>query len=194
MGTFIRGTGLQKSDFTESGIGCIHYGQIYTYYGSATTETKSFVSEELAKKLRKAKKGDLIIAGVSENIVDICKAVVWLGEDDICISGDSSAFRHNQNPKYIGYLFRTDRFLEFKKKYVQGAKVTRLRSGSLPTFTIPIPPLQEQERIVNILDQFDALLNDISVGLPAEIQARKQQYEHYRSKLLTFKPLTTIPL
>ncbi|WP_291095593.1 restriction endonuclease subunit S [Empedobacter sp. UBA7252] len=189
IGEFIRGSGLQKTDFRESGVGCIHYGQIYTYYGTSATETKSFVSEELAMKLRKAKKGDLVIAGVSENIEDVCKAVVWLGDEEICISGDSWAFRHNQNPKFIGYLLQTDRFLEFKKKYAQGAKVTRLRSGSLPTFIVPIPPLEDQECIVAILDKFDALVNDISVGLPAEITARRQQYEYYRGKLLTFEPL-----
>ena len=53
--------------------------------------------------------------------------------------------------------------------------------------TIPIPPLSEQERIVDILDKFDALVNDISQGLPAEIEARRKQYEYYRNKLLTFK-------
>jgi len=51
----------------------------------------------------------------------------------------------------------------------------------------PIPPLAEQERIVSILDKFDALVNDISIGLPAEIEARQKQYEYYREKLLTFK-------
>ena len=187
VGKFIRGSGLQKKDFTESGIGCIHYGQIYTFYGSSATKTKTFVSEAFAQKLRKASKNDLIIAGVSENVEDVCKAVVWLGEDDICISGDAFIYKHQQNPKYIGYLFQTERFLEFKKKYAQGAKVTRLRSGSLPTYLIPVPPLAEQERIVKILDQFDDLVNNISFGLPAEIKARRQQYEFYRAKLLTFK-------
>ena len=52
---------------------------------------------------------------------------------------------------------------------------------------IPIPSLAEQERIVGILDKFDTLVNDISVGLPAEIEGRRKQYEYYRNKLLTFK-------
>lgn len=52
---------------------------------------------------------------------------------------------------------------------------------------IPIPPMEEQHRIVAILDKFEALVNDISQGLPAEIAARRQQYEYYRDKLLTFK-------
>ncbi len=190
VGEFIRGNGLQKKDFTETGVGCIHYGQIYTHYGIHATNTKSFVSEELAKKLKKARKNDLVIAGVSENVEDVCKAVVWLGEEDVCISGDAFIFRHNQNPKFIGYLLQTSRFIEYKKSNAQGAKVTRLRSGSLPKYRIPVPSLEEQERIVNILDQFDALVNDIKTGLPAEIKARRAQYEYYRKKLLTFNRVT----
>ena len=54
-------------------------------------------------------------------------------------------------------------------------------------YVVPVPPLEEQERIVKILDRFEALCNDISVGLPAEIKARQQQYEYYRNKLLTFE-------
>jgi type I restriction enzyme S subunit len=54
-------------------------------------------------------------------------------------------------------------------------------------YPIPIPPLAEQERIVEILDKFDALVNDLSSGLPAEIAARRKQYEHYRDRLLTFR-------
>ncbi|AYQ45840.1 restriction endonuclease subunit S, partial [Helicobacter pylori] len=56
--------------------------------------------------------------------------------------------------------------------------------------TIPIPPLEVQQEIVKILDQFSILTTDLSAGIPAEINARKKQYEYYREKLLTFKPLT----
>ena len=59
----------------------------------------------------------------------------------------------------------------------------------ITNFRIPIPPLAEQERIVAILDKFDSLVHDISIGLPAELQARKKQYEYYREKLLTFTEL-----
>lgn len=54
-------------------------------------------------------------------------------------------------------------------------------------YTFPLPPLEEQQRVVDILGKFDALVNDISQGLPAEIEARRKQYEYYRDKLLTFK-------
>ena len=190
IGTFIRGNGLQKKDFTESGVGCIHYGQIYTHYGTFATKTKSFVSESFAQKLRKAKTGDIVIATTSENVEDVGKAVAWLGNEDIAISGDAYIYTHEQNPKFIAYLFQTERFLAFKKMNVSGTKVTRISGDSLAKYPIPIPPLELQEKIVAILDRFETLINDLTNGLPAEIAAVKDQYEYYRNKLLTFKKLS----
>jgi len=68
-----------------------------------------------------------------------------------------------------------------------GAAQKNLSIRWLAEQTIPLPPLKEQRRIVTILDHFDSLVNDIFVGLPAELAARRRQYEHYRDKLLTFK-------
>lgn len=74
-------------------------------------------------------------------------------------------------------------------QYATGGAQPGLAVSNLKKIKIPIPPLAEQERIVAILDKFDALVNDISVGLPAELNARRKQYEYYRNKLLTFEPL-----
>lgn len=186
VGEFVRGNGLQKKDFTETGVGCIHYGQIYTHYGICAVETKSFVTPKLANKLKKAKKGDLIIAATSENVEDVCKAVAWLGDEKIAISGDAFIFTHNQNSKYISYFFQTVFFNDQKIKYTTGTKVIRVSINNLNKILIPIPPLSEQERIVSILDKFDALVNDTKIGIPAEIEARRKQYEYCRNKLLTF--------
>ena len=189
IGEFVRGSGLPKSDFTESGVGCIHYGQIYTYYGAFTDRTKSFVSPETAKKLQKVHTNDLIITNTSENIEDVCKTVAWLGSDEIVTGGHASIFKHNENPKYLSYYTQTQMFCNEKRKLAKGIKVIDVSAKDLAKIKIPIPPLTEQERIVAILDKFDALVNDISVGLPAELNARRKQYEYYRNKLLTFKPL-----
>lgn len=86
----VRGNGLQKKDFVDSGVPCIHYGQIYTHYGLATDQTKSFVSPQLAQKLKKAGYGDVVVATTSENDEDLCKSVVWLGKEQCCISGDDT--------------------------------------------------------------------------------------------------------
>ncbi len=187
IGEFVRGNGLQKSDFAESGVGCIHYGQIYTYYGIFAYQTKSFVSPILAAKLRKAQKGDLIIATTSENIEDVCKPLVWLGDDEICVSGETYVFKHNQNSKYLAYYLQTPMFFEYKKQNRTGTKVIRVHGDKLVKFQIPIPPLTEQSRIVAILEKFDALTHSITEGLPREIELRQQQYAYYRDLLLSFK-------
>lgn len=72
---------------------------------------------------------------------------------------------------------------------VRRASVPRLSRSVIENLIIPLPPLDEQRRIVSILDRFDALCNDLTQGLPAEIEARKKQYEYYRDKLLNFKEI-----
>lgn len=186
VGKFIRGSGLQKKDFTEVGIGCIHYGQIYTYYGTSATKTKSFVSEEFAKKARMAEKGNLVIATTSENDEDVCKAVVWLGEEKIAVSSDACFYAHQLNPKYVAYYFQTEQFQKQKRPNITGTKVRRVNADDLAKIKIPIPTVEEQERIVFILDKFDTLTTSMNEGLPKEIELRQLQYEYYRDLLLTF--------
>lgn len=190
IGTFIRGNGLQKKDFTENGVGCIHYGQIYTHYGTFATKTKSFVSEKLASKLLKIENGDIVLACTSENIEDVAKAVAWLGKETIVTGGHSVVFKHTANPKYIAYFMQTALFFNQKKRYAYGAKVIDIKTEDLAKILIPIPPLELQEKIVAILDRFETLVNDLTNGLPAEIAAVKDQYEYYRNKLLNFKKLS----
>ncbi len=187
IGTLIRGNGLQKSDFRENGIGCIHYGQIYTYYRTYTDKTKSFVSGELAKGLKKVNCGDLVIACTSENIEDVCKTVAWLGREEIVTGGHATIFKHAENPKYLAYYFQTREFFDQKKKYARGTKVIEISAKDLAKIKVPVPRKEIQNKIVQILDNFESLVNDIAFGLPAELNARRQQYEYYRNKLLTFK-------
>ena len=88
------------------------------------------------------------------------------------------------NMRFAYYLLTVANLNQYVTKSAQpGLSVRRLN-----TVPVPVPPLSEQERIVGILDKFDALVNDLSSGLPAEIAARRKQYEYYRDRLLTFTP------
>lgn len=180
IGTFTRGNGLQKADFVDSGFPCIHYGQIYTRYGLSTNRTITYCSKELAKKLVKAKTGDMIIACTSENIEDVCKAVVWLGEGEVATGGHSCVFSHNQDPKYVAYFFQTEQFFMQKKKYANGVKVIDIKAVDLAKISIPIPSLSEQQRIVSILDTFTSSISN----LKQQIEERRKQYEYERDLLL----------
>ena len=88
-------------------------------------------------------------------------------------------------PKFLFHFVRND-FARYLAMTSVHASVTSLRKPMFEKYPVPVPPLAEQERIVAILDRFDALVNDLSSGLPAEIAARRRQYEHYRDRLLTF--------
>lgn len=186
VGEFIRGGSFQKKDFTKSGVGCIHYGQIFTHYGTYANKTKTFVSKSLAQKCRKAKTGNLVIATTSENDDDVCKAVAWLGTEDIAVSSDACIYRHNLTPKYVSYFFQTESFQSQKRQYITGTKVRRVNADNLAKILIPVPSQEEQTRIVDILDKFDLLTSSISQGLPREIELRQKQYEYYRDLLFSF--------
>lgn len=186
IGTIYRGIAYSKKDFTETGTPCIHYGQIYTRYGTFANKTFTYVSEELANGKRLAKKGDLVMAVTSENMEDVGKCLAWLGEDDILVSNHACFIRHSLNPKYLAYFLQTSYFFHYKKKISKGVKVIDLDLNMFGDMLIPVPSMEEQSHIVSILDRFEALTTDLQSGLPAEIEARRQQYEYYRNKLLTF--------
>ncbi len=187
LGRFIRGRRFTKADVVEVGIPSIHYGEIYTHYGVAAHSTVSHVRSELADQLRFAEPGDVVIASVGETVEDVAKAVAWLGGGRVAIHDDTFLFRSDLDPTYVSYFMQTADFHSQKNKYVARAKVKRLSGESLAKIQIPVPSPDEQARIVEILDKFDALVNDLSIGLPAELAARRKQYEYYRDQLLTFE-------
>ena len=90
-------------------------------------------------------------------------------------------------PKWILYEISTSSFLSHIKNYEKGKSYPSISDRDVKMYEIPIPSLPVQEYIVSILDKFDALINDISQGLPKEIELRQKQYEYYREKLLDFK-------
>ncbi|WP_347292524.1 restriction endonuclease subunit S [uncultured Brachyspira sp.] len=110
-------------------------------------------------------------------------------DNQICSTG-FCVLRANKQivlPKWILYCISTKDFFIYVDKNQKGASYPAILDKEVKKYKIPVPPLEEQERIVKILDQFDTLCNDITRGLPAEIELRKKQYEYYRDKLLTFK-------
>ncbi|HCT5803796.1 restriction endonuclease subunit S [Acinetobacter nosocomialis] len=192
IGELVRGNGLPKTDFTESGVPAIHYGQIYTYYGLSTVDTKSFVSSETAKKLKKVDTGDVIVTNTSENLKDVGKALVYLGTQQAVTGGHATIFKPSTYVlgKYFAYYTQTEKFAQQKRKFAKGAKVIDFSATDLAKIKIPIPSpknaqktLEIQAEIVRILDIFSAM----AAELTAELNLRKKQYKYYLDKLLSFK-------
>ena len=193
IGEFIRGKRFTKADYVDEGIGAIHYGEIYTHYGVFADNTLSKVRSDMVASLRYAEPNDVVIAGVSETVEEVGKAVAWLGEERVAIHDDSYAFRHNMNPKFIAYAMQTDVFHDQKAKYVSSGKIKRLLIDGVKNVRLPVPypndprkSLEEQARIVAILDKFDTLTTSLAEALPREIELRETQYAYYRDLLLSF--------
>ena len=186
VGEFTRGTSFQKKHFTDEGFPCIHYGQIYTRYYLSTDKTISYLSPDFAARARKAQTGDLIIATTSENDEDVCKAIVWEGQEEVVVSNDACFYHHSMHPRYVAYFFQSEHFQCQKRVYISGTKVRRVNANDLARIEIPLPPLSVQSRIVEILDKFTALEAELEQQLQAELELRKKQYQHYREQLLNF--------
>lgn len=191
LGELVRGNGLPKSDFTESGVPAIHYGQIYTFYGLSTETTKSFVSHQTAEKLKKVNPGDVVITNTSENFEDVGKALVYLGKEQAVTGGHATIFKPSNGiiGKYFAYCTQTGFFASEKRKYSKGTKVIDVSATDMAKITIPIPcpnnpkkSLAIQSEIVRILDKFTAL----TAELTAELSMRNKQYNYYRDQLLSF--------
>ena len=186
IATVSRGGSLQKKDFCEEGFPCIHYGQIYTKFGLSTDHALSFISTDKADKQKKAVNGDIVMAVTSENIEDVCKCVVWLGEKEVAVSGHTAIIHHNQDAKYLAYYFHSSMFFSQKVKLAHGTKVIEVTPDKLNGVRVPVPPLEVQREIVRVLDNFTFL----SAELSAELSARRKQYEYYRNYLLDFSGQT----
>lgn len=114
---------------------------------------------------------------------------IWLADNEGGASGDVLVIRVREAaliPRYLYYVLASDLFFAYAMQYSKGAKMPRGSKTRIMLYPIPIPPLEEQERIVRVLDEFDTLTSSLTEGLPREIELRRQQYAYYRDQLLSF--------
>ena len=181
-----RGGNFQKKDFCDTGVPCIHYGQIYTFFNLFSDSVLTHINSEIAEKQKFAYTNDIIMAVTSENIEDVCKCIAWLGNDKVAVSGHTAIIHHNQNAKYLSYYFHTEMFFNQKKKIAHGTKVIEVTPDKLADIIIPVPPIEIQREIVKILDEYSTSVIALQQELEKELTARKKQYEYYRDMLLDF--------
>ena len=156
--------------------------------GTFGKEADAYISEELFEEFKNKysypKKGDILISCSGT----IGRTVVFDGEPAYFQDSNIVWLEHNGDVvtnKYLQYCYKKQPW-----QVSTGGTISRLYNDNILKAKIPVPTLEEQQRIVYILDRFDVLCNDISAGLPAEIEARQKQYEYYRDKLLTFKEMS----
>ena len=155
--------------------------------GTFGKEADAYISQEVFNEYRSKynfpKKGDVLISAagtIGRTVVYDGKPAYFQDSNIVWIDNDESIVLNS----YLRYCYELKPW-----KASEGGTIPRLYNDNIAKAVIAVPPIEEQKRIVSILDRFDAICNDLTSGLPAEIEARQKQYEHYRDRLLSFKEL-----
>jgi type I restriction enzyme S subunit len=181
--TIVDGT-HQTPRYTEDGVPFVSVENI----ASLSATTKYISTDDFATQYKmKPRAGDLLMTRIGS--IGACAVV----EDDnpLAYYVTLALIRPKSNDVSARYLrhvieSRVGRS-ELRKRTLHTAVPIKINLGDIGRLLIPVPPQDVQSRIVAILDKFDALVNDLSIGLPAEVAARRKLYEHYRDRLLTFE-------
>lgn len=168
---------------SDDGVPWIKIGDVPAA-GKYITGTAQRVTPAGAAKSRRVRPGDFVLSNsMSFGRPYISKIDGYIHDGWLAISDFETSFI----PDYLYYLLRSSVVqAEFERRAGAGT-VKNLNADIVKSVTVPVPTRAEQERVVGLLDRFDALVNDISIGLPAELVARRKQYEYYRDRLLSFE-------
>ena len=184
-------SGKTKEHFQKGNAPYVTYKNIFDNLAvdSSILEMVSIGADE---RQHAVKYGDVLITGSSENIeeVGMSSVVTFHPEKEIYLNSFSFGIRFHSavqlSPEFTKYLFRSELLRKQIMKTASGVTRFNVSKKKFSEITLPIPPLSEQRRIVDILDRFDTLTNSISEGLPKEIALRRKQYAYYRDALLSF--------
>ena len=164
-------------------VGGVPFYKIGTFGKKADAYISQETFDEYRAKYNFPKKGDVLISAagtIGRTVVYDGKPAYFQDSNIVWIDNNESIVLNS----YLRYCYELKPW-----KASEGGTIPRLYNDNIAKAVIAVPPIEEQKRIVSILDRFDAICNDLTSGLPAEIEARQKQYEHYRDRLLSFKEL-----
>ena len=151
------------------------------------TETTSITKSTAPSRAQKIVKSNDIILGTTRPTLKRFTKITDDYNDQICNTG-FYVFRTNGEvlPNYVYHIFSSSDFYKYLEENQSGASYPAISDALVKKYKIPVPSLEIQSRIVQVLDNFDTVCNDLNIGLPKEIELRQKQYEYFREKLLTF--------
>jgi len=195
-GIFFGGlTGKSKADFSDGNARFVSYVNVFNNI-AVNLQSDDFVRVGSGERQRPLQRGDILFTGSSEtpDEVGMSSVVTTDTAEPTYLNSFSIGYRLNEtgtlDPDFAKHLFRSTGMREQIVRTASGVTRFNISKARLAKVEFPIPPMNEQTRIARVLDNFELIVNDLSVGLPAELAARRQQYEHYRDRLLTFEGAT----
>jgi type I restriction enzyme S subunit len=184
-------TGKRKADFQNGDARFVTYVNVFNNLATET-DPDTFVKIGVNERQNRVHYGDILFTASSETPDEVGMSSGVTGEplEPLYLNSFCFGFRPNDagelNPEFAKHLFRSAAVRKQIIKTANGVTRINISKERFREIEVPLPPPQDQASIATLLDRFEALTNDVSIGLPAELRARRQQYEHYRDKLLTF--------
>lgn len=190
VGDLVRGNGIKRTETTDIGIQCIRYGEIYTNYSYSFKNSISFVSDKLANNCKNVKTGDILLTLTGENEYDIAKATAYLGENRLVAGGDLAIFtNHHQNPLYLSYYFASPFAIKQKANTAKGNIIVHTSTDKIGDYFIPVPPIEEQQRIVDKIEELFAKLEELKT-IEGELELLKNYFPRDMKKSILFSAIS----
>lgn len=162
VGTLTRGNGIKRNEVTEVGFPCVRYGELYTTYKTKFDVAVSHTSQEIFNKSQKVHTNNILMALTGENNFDIALALAYLGEEVIAMGGDLTRWsNHHMNPLYLVYVMNSSYAIHKKSEMAKGDIIVHISNDKLATILLPIPPIEEQNRIVERLEALLPLCEEL---------------------------------
>ena len=160
LGEIVRGSGIKRTETVADGLPCVRYGELYTTYNTSFAKTKSFITVELDVKCKHFGYGDILMTLTGENKPDIAKAVAYLGNAPVAAGGDLAYWTcHRMNPLYLVYALSCPYAISRKVHLATGDIIVHISGDKIGSILLPIPPLEEQARIVARIAEIETLLS-----------------------------------
>lgn len=188
--------GLSKGkEFFGKGIPFIRYTDVYNNRMLHKENISALVECTTAEKQKlNVTRGDVLFTRTSETAEDVGWSSVMLDDIGDCVFNGFTIRATPKTkyllPEYCAYCFSTDEFRQYVASQCAFTTRASLTGKTIAEYELVVPSIEDQKKVISILDRLYSLCNDLTSGLPAEIEARKKQYEYYRDKLLSFKSLS----
>ena len=181
LGTMIRGKGIKRTETIKEGFPCVRYGEIYTSYTISFDHTVSFIPKDVNVNCNHFNQGDVLFTLTGENKPDIAKAITYTGSIPVAAGGDLAYWTaHGMNPFYLVYFLNSPYAVELKRRTATGDIIVHISTGKVGNFLIPVPPLEEQNRIVDRIQEIEPYIKlyksfsdnsaELNVSFPAKLK------------------------
>ena len=154
IGTFVRGSGIKRTETVEKGLPCVRYGEFYTTYKTKFSTIKSFIPKNIFDNCHHIIKNDICMALTGENKFDIALASVYEGDTPVAMGGDMTKFTsYFCYPLYLVYAINSPYGIKCKRNLATGDIICHISNDKLASIRIPLPPLAEQKAIVAKIEE-----------------------------------------